>query len=329
MKTYKIQILFLLLVSLATKFLGQSDVINTYNGDRIRCQITKEDSVKVYFKIGGNASAVEANLKRSEIKSIEYAPKNNQQPSQLMQNPENENINTQKDDYVVEHPQPVNEPEKKARNAAFISMGFANPVGEFAGSKLEADDVGPGMNGFSLGAGFIHYMKKYLGADLRLIYAQNELNSLPFRSQLQQKTDSVWKAEKANWRAFGINLGFIVHKEIKDFDFYARVSAGYTSLRYPDVKLFINADNYISYQSVTDDALSFGFGGGLTYTILEGVDVLANVDYLHSTFKYSEVLFIGEESGSGNFKNKISGTKRDVKKTYQNLFISLGLRYWF
>lgn len=317
-----------LFIFLGNYIFAQNDIINTLKGEQIICTITKEDSVKVYFKIGGNVSSIEANILRTEIKSIEYAPKKQNTP-ELIANPESEKQQQDLVDYVG-NDLPYNKPTAKyvTKNGISLSIGSALPIGKFAKETLDTNEIGPGKPGYLICLGFSHYAKKNIGFDMRAFYANNELNSTPIAEKYAYHTDSLWRPEKANWIAYGINIGFLLRKEFKYFTVFGRVSAGYATLKYPDLKLSVSSKNYIQFQSVNADAISIGLGGGLSYEILKGLDLILNMDYNHAKFKYNEILFIGE-TPNGLSTKKVSGTKRDVEQLYQNIYSTLGLCFWF
>ncbi len=319
---------FLVLLFVSNLLNAQNDIINTLKGEQIICNITKEDSIKVYFKIGGNITGIEASILRKEIKSIEYAQIKQEAP-QLIADPGSETISVEKVDYVNSENIIVN-PTKDSftKNGVFLAIGNALPLGKFAKQKLDTNEIGPGNSGYVVGIGFVHYTKNNLGFDMRACYANNELNAAPIASKYQYHTDSVWSPEKSNWQSYSLNIGILYQKKFKYFGAFARLSAGFTTLKYPDLKLSISSKNYIQFQSVNADAISFGIGGGLSYEVLENLEVILNVDYNHAKFKYSEVLFIGE-TPSGLSTKRISGTKRDVIQVYQNLFTTLGVCFWF
>ena len=75
MKTCRLHILLIFLLTVIAHVCNaQTDEIVTLKDEVILCHITREDSTRVFFKIGGNAGSVEASLLRTEIKAIRYAP---------------------------------------------------------------------------------------------------------------------------------------------------------------------------------------------------------------------------------------------------------------
>ncbi len=321
------KLLLCIVVALTCKKLqAQSDIILTIKGERITCFITKEDSARVYFKVGSNLSSVEASLLRSEIKSIEYANRN--KAPLLQSNPGDKNPQLEQEDYAIEiPPTPIKKNSDQGKNAFFAGLGFAKPTGKFSNGS-DTNYIGPGKNGYLLRAGFVHHFHKNVGFDVNVFYTQNEWNSLPAIKRMESYTDSVWKANKAYWKAIGLQIGFIIRKEIQDFDVYARVSGGYTSLKYPQAMLRVSSKYFTETQSVNADAISLSAGTGVYYKILETVDVFFHTEIYSSTHKFKEILYLGERPG-GLFVNKTSITKRDVRVTYSNLFSILGLRYRF
>lgn len=322
----KLFILFLILL-MGNKIISQNDVITTIKGEKINCVISKEDSIKVYFKIGGNLSSVEASILRSEIESIQYAKK--QQVPTLTVNPDQ----VVHDDYVAPTSSTIPTasiiPAKPKLNNLSLFIGMSNPIGKFKSEQLDTNEIGPAKNGQVIGIGFTHLIKPNFGITLNGFFANNELNAAPITSKYNSYTDSVWNASKAYWRSYGVNFGVIYHKElIKDLSFNAKLNAGYMSLIYPDVKLSVSSSNFLQFQSVTSDAVSFGGGVGFGYKILEGLNVNLEMNYLQALVKYNEILVQGEEPATP-FNKKISLTKRDIKQHYQTVFFNLGLSYWF
>lgn len=324
--TFKFFVLFLF-VMMAFVGVSQNDVITTIKGEKINCVISKEDSAKVYFKIGGNLSTVEASILRSEIESIQYAKK--QQIPTLTVNPDQ----VVHDDYVAPTSSAIPTesiiPAKPKLNNLSLFIGLSNPVGKFKDEQLDTNEIGPAKNGQVIGLGFTHLFNSNFGITLNGFFANNELNAAPITAKYKSYTDSTWNASKAYWRSYGVNFGVIYHKElIKDLSFNAKINAGYMSLIYPDVKLSVSSANFLQFQSVTSDAVSFGGGIGFGYRILEGLNMNLEMNYLQALVKYNEVLVQGEEP-STPFNKKISLTKRNIKQHYQTVFFNLGLSYWF
>lgn len=322
----KLFILFLIFL-MSNKIISQNDVITTIKGEKINCVISKEDSIKVYFKIGGNLSSVEASILRSEIESIQYAKK--QQVPTLTINPDQ----VVHDDYVAPTSSAITTsslvPPKPKSNCLALFIGMSNPVAKFKSEQLDTNEIGPAKNGQVIGLSFTHLTRSNFGIILSGFFANNELNAVPITAKYKSHTDSVWNASKAYWRSYGVNFGLIYHKElVKDLSFNMKMNMGYMSLIYPDVKLSVSSSNYIQFQSVTADAISYGGGIGLGYRILEGLNATLEMNYLQASVKYNEVLIQGEEP-STPFNKKISLTKRDIKQQYQTVFFNLGLAYWF
>lgn len=311
---------------------AQTDVITTIKGEQIICTITKEDSAKVYFKLGGNLSSVEAALNRSEITAIKYAPKQKEPIPVLSVAPSQAAEYT---DYVAptltlssasETLAPI-APKRKS-NAITLSLGLSAPVGKFKSTDLDTNEIGPANNGQGVGLNFVHRANNNFGIALSGFFARNELNSSPITEKFKRHTDSVWLADKAEWRAMGIQLGLFYLKEINDFSLYGKLSAGFLTLKYPDLKIAVSSSNYLQFEAASADALSLGASVGIGYTLLENLNVTMDATYVHAYCNYNEVLVLGEEPAVG-FPKKISMTKRNVKQTYQTIFISLGMTYWF
>lgn len=330
MKSSHIKYFILLFLSMFRfSISAQNDIINTVKGEKINCTITKEDSARVYFKIGGNLSKVDASIARSEIRSIEYAPKQAPTPPTLSMNPND----IAKDEYVM--PKSELTPTvaiiplaKKTFNTAYLKIGMSLPVGEFEKIKSDTNTIGPGMPGQFVDIGFSHYAKKNVGINVNGFYAQNEVNTVPIRTKYLQKTDSDWVADKAYWRAIGINVGVLTYKELNDFLIFAKLNVGYLSLKHPELKLSISSLNYLQYQAVSSDAISVSASIGGSYKILENLDLTMEFSYLRAKCKFSEVLIQGEEPTT-SFPKKISITQRDVIQKYQSVFSSIGLSYRF
>ena len=331
MRSISCKIFFFILFSIIGYFASsQNDIIHTVKGEKIVCSITKEDSTKVYFKIGGNLSSIETSIARDQISSIQYAPKKTPEIPKLMQAPGQ----AQTDDYVAPTSTAVPNSTINAASAPkkvnhiSLCVGMSAPVGKFNKEILDTNEIGPGLNGQMVALGFTHLVKNNLGFHMNAFYSNNELNSKPITEKYKYNTDSNWMAEKAYWRSFGMSFGLLYYKEINDFTVFAKINAGYISLKYPELKLINHADNYLKYQAVTSDAVSFGGGLGASYKLNENLNVNFEVNYLQATCKYSEILILGEEPGIVASK-KLSITKRDIKQTYQNVFASLGMSYWF
>lgn len=321
-------IVFITFLCFYTK--AQNDIINTVKGDKIICTITKEDSAKVYFKVGGNVGGVEASLDRSQITSIQYAPKKAPEIPVLMVNP----AQAQSDDYVaptssINAAPTITTSSKPAHpNLVYFGFGLSAPVGKFNNEILDTNEIGPGMNGAMATIGLTHFLNKNFGFNVNALYSNNELNTKPITSKYKNNTDSIWTANTVYWRSFGISFGLVYMKEFNDFSFFAKASGGYLSLKYPDLKLTNHSNNYLQVESVTADAFSFGGGIGGGYKLNENLNLSLEINYIQANFKYNEILILGETPGT-TFNNKVSITKRDVKQSYQCVLITLGLGYLF
>src|SRR5689334_22401998 len=107
---YLVILLLLFLVKPALAQDAPTDVIITKKGERISCTVIRSDTAKVYFKVGGNVGGIEVSKPLSEIKEIQYAPK--QMPPAMAQ----PTAQIQKDDYV-----PANTPTVDTQNKKMVA----------------------------------------------------------------------------------------------------------------------------------------------------------------------------------------------------------------
>jgi hypothetical protein len=304
-----------------------NDVIITKKGEHISCSITRSDTARIYFKVGGSMSSIEVSLPLNEISEVQYAPK--QMPA--MAQPSTQ---VQRDDYVVTNTLSVNPSTKKTEpsyksNCLSLFGGLASPQGKF--SSNDTSSIGPGILGTLGQLSFTHRTSDGILLGLTCFYAMNQLNTGPITDKYKLYNDSNWHAEKASWRAFGIHASIGYHKIFsEDFSLYVKANIGYLSLKYPELKVFVNGSQYYKFNTATSDALSYGGTFGLNYRLFESLGAAIEVSYIHATCKYSEILVQGEMPvGNGQPTKKISKTLRDVKQDYSNVFMSLGVNYWF
>lgn len=306
-----------------------SDVIITKKGEHINCSITRTDTTKIYFKVGGSVSSIEVNMLLSDVAEVQYAPK--QMPAIVQPSAQ-----VQRDDYVEANTATVNPETKKmvpAHKSNCISFfgGLASPQGNFNKQVLDTNEIGPGMMGSLAQLSFAHSTTDGFLIGLNCFYSMNQLNTGPITEKYKTLTDSNWKAEKAVWRAFGIHLSLGYHKIFNDdISVYIKGNVGYVSLRYPELNLFVNGSQYYKFNTATSDAISYGGTFGLNYRLFQSLGAAVEVTYIKANCKYNEIIVQGETpAGAGQPTKKISKTLRDVKQPYQNLFISLGVNYWF
>ncbi len=327
---YVFTLLLLLVLKPAMAQDQVSDVIVTKKGEHISCTITREDSTKVYFKVGGNMSSVEVNMPLSQISEIIYAPK----PPIQMPSIGQPSAQIQRDDYVPANTATVNIETKKMvtpqkENSISVFAGGAFPVADFNRRTLDTNEIGPAIAGAVAGLNFTHLNKKGILYGLSCFLSNNELNTVPITSKYMYHSDSVWKADKANWRAFGVNLSIGYYKIFsEDLSMYAKFNAGYLSLKYPEVTLSVSSSQYLKFNSATADAFSFGATAGINYRLFQSLGAALEISYLQANCKFNEILVIGETPAIPTNK-KVSQTMRDVKQKYQNVFISVGVNYWF
>lgn len=327
---YLFTLFMLLLLKPAFAQIQASDIIVTKKGEHISCSITRQDSARVYFKVGGNMSSVEANIPLNEISEIQYGEKKQPQMPTLGQAPGTE----QKDDYVPPNTPTVNTLTKKLdaprkENSISVFASGAWPVGNFNRKTLDTNEIGPALTGAAAGLNFTHMSKNGLAVGLNCFLSTNELNTEPITNKYLYHSDSVWKADKANWRAFGIHLSIGYHKVFsEDLLMYAKINAGYLSLKYPEVTLSVSSYQYLKFNSSTADAISIGAALGINYRLFQSLGAALEISYLQANCKFNEILVIGEAPSTPTNK-KISQTLRDVKQSYQNVFISAGVNYWF
>lgn len=306
-----------------------NDVIITKKGEHINCTITRSDTAKIYFKIGGNMSTIEANILLKDVAEVQYAPK--QMPAIIQPSTQ-----VQRDDYVEANTASVNPSTKKMdaptkSNCVSFFGGLASPQGKFSKPTVDTNEVGPAVLGTIAQLSFAHSTREGVLVGLNCFYSINQLNTDPLLEKYHLSTDSTWKADKANWRAFGIHLSLGYHKIFSDdISLYVKANVGYVSLRYPELHLFVTTSQYLKFNTATSDALSYGGTIGLNYRLFESLGAALEVSYIQANCKYSEILVQGESpAGVGQPTKKISKTLRDVKQSYQNVFISLGVNYWF
>ncbi len=323
---YLVILLFLFLVKPLSGQTQATDIIVTKKGEHINCTITRVDTVKVYFKVGGSASSIEVNMLVKDVQEIQYAPK--QMPSLAQPTAQ-----VQRDDYVPANTATVDTQTKKIvppkkENCLSFFGGLAYPVGKFSSTQLDTNEIGPANAGQVGHIHFTHRHKSDLTIGINCFYSVNPLNTSPITDKYTYNTDSIWVADKAQWRAFGIHASIGYHKNLsRDLSIYGNVMAGYVSLKYPEVTLRVNSFQYLKFNTATADAFSVRFEAGLNYLLFESLGAELNVSYIHSRCKFNEVLIQGESPFTTS--KKVSQTLRDVKQTYQNVFISLGVNYWF
>lgn len=305
---------------------GANDVIITKKGERINCLVTRVDTVKVYFKVGGSVGSIEVNMLLSEVKEIEYAPK--QLPSLAQPTAQ-----IQRDDYVPANTATV-DPQKnkmvapKMANCLSFFAGLAYPVGRFNDRDLDTNEIGPATLGQMARIHFTHSNKRDITFGVNCFYSVNQLNTEPITQKYKLNTDSVWKADNAQWRAFGVHLTVGVHKRItNDISVYGNIYAGYLSLKYPEVTLRVSSFQYLKFNSATADAVSYGLGLGANYRLFQSLGASVNVSLIQAHCTYNEILIQGESPFTTS--GKVSQTLRKVKQDYQNVFVSLGVNYWF
>jgi hypothetical protein len=331
MKALRYLVICLLLFSVKNSF-GQtqvSDVIITKKGEHINCSITRSDTARIYFKVGGNMSSIEVSLPLNEVSEVQYAPKQMPAISQP-------SAQTQRDDYVEVNTASVNPSTKKMdppyrSNCLSFYGGLASPHGKFNGQPADTSSIGPGILGSVAQLSFTHRTRDGILVGLSCFYSINQLNTGPITEKYKLLTDSTWKAEKAVWRAFGIHLSVGYHKIFSDdLSLYVKANLGYVSLKYPELTVFLNSSQYYKYNTATSDAVSFGATLGLNYRLFQSLGAAIEVSYIQANCKYNEILVQGETpTGAGQPTKKISRTLREVKQTYSNVFISLGVNYWF
>jgi len=213
-------------------------------------------------------------------------------------------------------------------NSLALNFGLSAPMGKFKSTQLDTNEIGPGNNGQVVSLSFVHLAKNNFGLTLSGFLSRNELNTSPITEKYHSYTDSLWVADKAEWRSLGIQLGLIYLKEINDFSIYGKLNAGYLTLRYPELKIAVHSNNYLQFEGGSSDALGFGGSAGIGYTVLENLKAHFDLGYVYASCKYSEVLVQGEEPAVG-FPKKVSMTRRNVKQNYQTIFVTLGMSYWF
>jgi hypothetical protein len=327
---YLLVVLFLTLLKPSFSQTEANDIIVTKKGERISCSITRQDSARIYFKVGGSMSNIEANIPLNEVSEIQYSEKKQPKLPTLGQAPGTE----QKDDYVTPNTPTVNPQSKKLEmprkeNSITIFAGGAWPVGNFNRRDLDTNEIGPGKAGVAAGMNFTHMSKNGLLFGLNAFISNNELNTEPITNKYLYHSDSVWKADKANWRAFGIHLSVGYHKVFsEDLMVYAKINAGYISLKYPEVTLRVSSSQYLKFNSSTADAISYGAAAGVNYRLFESLGASFEISYLQANCKFNEIIVIGEAPAIP-INKKITQTKRDVKQSYQNVFVTAGVNYWF
>jgi hypothetical protein len=328
MKPLRYFIIFFL-AFLAKPLLGQNpanDVIITKKGEYISCTIIKLDTAKVYFKVGGNVGSIEVSKPLSEVQEIKYAPK--EMPA--MAQPSTE---VQKDDYVPANTPTVDTQNKKMvhpkqNNCLSFFAGLAYPVGPFNQTHLDTNQIGPAVLGQAARIHFTHNVKKELIVGVSCFYSVNQLNTKPITEKYKYNTDSVWTADQAQWRAFGIHLSLGFHKRFNDdVSVYGNIYAGYLSLKYPEVTLRVSSFQYLKFNTATSDAVSFGLGAGVNYRLFQSLGASANISFIQAHCTYHEILIQGESPFT--ISKRVSQTLRNVNQNYQNVFVTLGVNYWF
>jgi hypothetical protein len=300
MNNYLKIILFILSFLSSNFFWGQTDVITTYNNERILCKIVKEDSVRVYFKLDGKLSAVEASLLRAEIKSIEYSY-NNSGSKKL--------------------PKKNNLIKNEAKNFVAINFGLAMPTGEFAYVDIDNDKSGFAKMGRSYGLGFTFLSKNTLGLTFNIMTVKNKFDTDPLISLAVKSTGYVWKALECDWTSFHLNGGITLYQDVGKLKILERATLGYMSLKSPYVYIYIDNYNWIKQESVSTSSICIGFGGSLVYKIINDVGISLDVDYYTANFIFPEIYTYSS--------NKTSSVIKDVKQPYSSLFVKAGLCYYF
>jgi hypothetical protein len=66
------KIIFILVLLSSTIYLFAQDLIIRTNGDKIKCSITKVDSLNVYFVFERNGEKFSTSISKNEIQDIQY-----------------------------------------------------------------------------------------------------------------------------------------------------------------------------------------------------------------------------------------------------------------
>lgn len=326
MKRFCLLISFFLLTFLSN---AQQDLIKTTDGEEINCFITREDSLKVYFKVGSINSNVEAFVNKSKVKEIVYFKKKEDEqapiftinPAQAVEDKQTTDTTVQ-ESYVEIKPKP----EKKL-NAIGLQFGLAMPTGNFANSS-DTNVIGDAMPGYLINLQFNHGFTNGLNIQLNAGYSQFAINTDKLVQRYSANTDSVWTAQGGNYTAYAADAAIGYCKFFNDFYVRGNLHVGFISMNIPKLKYGVSSSRFLEYQTVSADAVSFGGSVSFGYYIFESISVDLNIYYKQSNVLYREVLIFGEEP-TATTPNKLTYTRRDVKLPYKSLGFSLGFNFWF
>ena len=311
MNNYLKNAFLLLVLFFCMKTKAQTDVINTNNGEKILCEIVREDSSMVYFQLDGEMKFVEGALERSKIKSIEYA-----------KDKEDEDLSE-----VASEPIPVKNYKQeitasyKSKSFLALHIGLTQPVGVFAGTDLNNPESGFATNGLAFGGSLTHLAANTIGFIVKLMSLNNKFDSDPLVSYAMLKTGLPWKVDKTNWKSLSFNVGGVLFQDIGKGRILGRATIGYMSLKTPDIYMYIDKNNWIKQESAKANTFCLGFGTTISYKIVEDVGLSFDLDYYKADFLFTQIDTYSSAKQSSNLKN--------VKQPYNNILFTAGLCYNF
>jgi len=296
----KKQILLIVFLFFAPILIYSQDTIVRTNGDLVICKIQKENKSTVSFTITKNGREISTFMNKSDVQSIHY-----DKPAIVKKHP-----------YNSLSPQHINKIE--------FSVGSSIATGEFAKDDITNEKSGLAGNGLSVNALFSHSFSPSIGLGVKGYYNRNKFKADKLADAIAAMSNLSFSNNRVNYNSYGFLAGPVFYLPIDRLSINGRLFLGYANLTETETTFsFISnsGSGWIKMSEVSAGAFIYNLGTGLTYTLNDNWDLLANADYLSGHFKF------GFYTLSSSIGDREKGERGSQNYGVFNISIGLGLKF--
>jgi len=196
-----------------------------------------------------------------------------------------------------------------------ISLGYTNPLGDFAKSELVDESSGFAKSGYNFSFEMMLFINDFVGfgANLRFNNCKydSELFNLLLDDLFQDQFDSI-QLSSGNYNLHNFLFGPYVKKDIGDFvSIYAKTFIGVMTTYRPDQKLDYRTTQLAPSQTLEttgelSGSFAYNFGAGVLFKFNKKLGINISADYIAGNpkfedFDYSELTIVKKKQSISYF----------------------------
>lgn len=186
----------------------------------------------------------------------------------------------------------VNKSEAQKKGFVSLSLGTANPLGDFGSKEVTNDKAGLANLGLviDLTAGYIFHDN--IGGIVMLRSQANPIDGQVFADALAKQLPSGITSTYSvkSWAIGSFLIGpFGSFKLSEKFDFQPKILVGATSISNPEINVNFSNNSWVKQASTNASGFGYLIGAGVKYNMGERWCLSGNVDYTGASIDFKDV----------------------------------------